>query len=183
MKNKTMLWLILMTFLFVQCGPTPKPSRRTSLTTSRTVSRGAGFELSASTDCAEPGEPITFTLSVLNREAQPIELVGTPLLDMVLIKHFEPSVIVSRWSESSTYPSINPRLQPNETQTYTWTWVSADAVGTVSIDVDIQIIDGFGKLWTFPKEDNLILTTGVGETYAPVGGEQMIAKCSDLQPE
>ena len=116
------------------------------------------LELSASTNCAEVGEVITFTITMTNEMEVPMTLADTHRLDIVL----KPSGGVGptqRWSATSQYPTtINPVLAPYETRTYHWRW-KADAVYA-----QVQQTDFTGVFAQFTSSEFL------PKGYAPLPG-------------
>lgn len=84
-------------------------------------------EITASTNCAEVGEMVTFTVNLANRTEKPLTLTGAPLFDITLqpFKWTRAGAPPSeRWSESGQYPAnVNPVLQAGEQRSYTWQWL------------------------------------------------------------
>lgn len=88
-------------------------------------------ELTATTNCANIGDVITFTGRVTNESNHPLTITSYPPFDFVLRPanwRSNASMPVQHWSEiSSDASSANPVLAPGETRTYLWQWI-ADAV-------------------------------------------------------
>jgi hypothetical protein len=86
------------------------------------------IELTSTTNCAEIGEVVTFTVRIANHRKTPATFTGTPLFDVVIRPAKYRLTPVQRWSESNQYPAtINPVFAPGEERTYQWHW-TADAI-------------------------------------------------------
>lgn len=68
------------------CGG-PEPIRhRSTLSTGRDVGAYLGFNISSSTDCVEPGQPLVLTLTLYSFGSQSITLLDPPSLDIMLMR-------------------------------------------------------------------------------------------------
>ena len=123
-------WLMVLMVLLTACesgaegGPFPTlgPVSNIGGRQGRVVS-----ELTASTNCAEVGEVVTFTLHIRNDATFPITLTGPPFLEIVVQPVYQEGAPIQRWSASEQYPAaINPLFVPGEDRTYVWRW-TADA--------------------------------------------------------
>ena len=86
-------------------------------------SREAFIQVSASTNCAEPGDTVDFTLKVKSESTSPITLTGHPLLEMTIQSPYYPKLPTQYWSQSNSYPAvIDPLLKPFEERIYHWKW-------------------------------------------------------------
>ena len=175
-------WLLfaLVVVLLGSCGPTPRIIRhRSTLSLGRNFGTRIGFGIGITSDCVEPGQPLSVTLTLYNRDHRPVEILASSPLDIALVRHTTPATLVAAWSASPEYPVAIPPLEPQEIRAYTWTWTPTDAVGPLWVDVQITVQDADGKQWSF---NDHTLVTGVGEGYGLLGVENMLAKCADLQP-
>lgn len=145
---------ILLLLLVEMVGCTPEFLGKYALPRKELVKAGGShpvlglLELTASTNCAEVGEVVTFTVRYKNETADPITLVSDPLLDIVIVAHPQggnATIPQQRWSASTHYPAtINPVVQPGEERTYTWQWkadgiYAQDSVDRVTITAEAQV--------------------------------------------
>ena len=175
-------WLLfaLVVVLLGSCGPTPPIIRhRSTLRVGRNIGPNVSFAIDINNDCIEPGQPLSMTLTLHSLDHRPMEILTSPALDLVLVRHTTPATRVAAWSDSPDYPVAIPPLEPQEIRAYTWTWMSSDAVGPLWVDVQITVQDADGKQWSF---NDHTLVTGVGEGYGLLGVENVRIKCADLQP-
>jgi hypothetical protein len=84
-------------------------------------------QVSASTNCANPGDTVDIILNIHNTSDTVTTLTGNPLVEMVIQSPFYPDIPKQYWSKNPDYSStINPLLQPREERSYHWRW-KADA--------------------------------------------------------
>ena len=175
-------WLLFALIVVVlgSCGPTPPIIRhRSTLQTGQNLGIRIGFEIGVTSDCVEPGQPLTIILTLYSFDHRPIDILAPLPLNIILVSDTKPLTQVASWSASPDYPAVIPALEPQEIRTYTWTWTPTDAVGPLWVDVQIMVQDADGKQWCF--NDHTLLT-GVGEGYGELGDENVRTKCADLQP-
>jgi hypothetical protein len=181
MQYRWIIIVVLWTGVMSACGG-PEPVRhRSSLSTGRDVGAYLGFNISSSTDCIEPGQPLVLTLTLYSFGSQPITLLDTPPVDIILLRDARPaaSTRVIAWSETSDYPSTIPPLQPPEIRTYTWTWTPGAAVGPLWVDVQMKIQQTHGNTWGFSDHT---LNVGVGTGYGQLGVEYVLVPCAMMAP-
>jgi hypothetical protein len=90
------------------------------------------IDVTASTNCAEIGEPVTFTATLTSEANAPLTITTRPVVDFVLRpvawEETQGPEPIQRWSQTSSYPSvIDPVFAPGEQRQYQWVWI-ADAV-------------------------------------------------------
>lgn len=140
--------------------------------------------LRASTNCADVGEEVTFTVRVANLQDQPLQLVANPPFDIIIEPYQGGAGPTIRWSESDQYPAtIDPVLAPREVRTFEWRWIAdvvydplttAGASGT-QVLVPISVINSNGM----PEiASDIKLIVGVG--FHPEAGNNGII-CSDMR--
>jgi hypothetical protein len=82
--------------------------------------------LTISTNCVEVGESLVIQGTVINEAPYPLRFVGTPTFDFIIRPaDWNPAdgpEPVRHWSQTATYPTIDPVLAPGETRTYEWQW-------------------------------------------------------------
>jgi hypothetical protein len=163
-------------------GLEPEPVRhRSALSTGRDVGAHTSFNISSSTDCIEPGQPLVLTLTLYSFGSQPITLLDTPPVDIILLRDAGPaaSTRVIAWSETSDYPPTIPPLQPPEIRPYTWTWTPTEAVGPLWVDVQLHIQTPDGMRREFSGHT---LKVGVGTGYGELGAEYVLVPCTTMAP-
>lgn len=129
-------FLLLLLVGLVGCipGELLRQARQPRIEPVRAGSGGSGsgvMEIRASTNCAEVGESVVFTITIVNQSTGSMTIMGSPVFDIVLqpnkwTRADQP--IVQRWSQSDQYPAtIHAILSPNDVRTYEWVW-TADPV-------------------------------------------------------
>ena len=142
-------------------------------------------ELIASTNCAEIGDIVTFTVNLQKLSDKTTTIDGTPPFDITLtqmkIAKSEPTSLV-RWSNTNQYPT-NPTtvLAPGEQRIYTWQWQATQEFALTTLgDENVKVTFSMGAL----KIDNSTRTPA-GETRVLIGVNKYYAlnglwKCSEM---
>ena len=169
-------WLLfaLMVVLLASCGEA-KPPKRGPITAAGRISRQGNVSLTASLNCAFPGEEVVFDLEMMNNEPTALTLLGTPLIDIALSDGNKEVL----WSQSSSYPTdINPVLQAGERRQYQWRWIATDLDGIMSAVV-LMDVKSPGSAASRPTE--LILGLGVNSILWRVGDTPGRIACTELR--
>ncbi len=170
------------------CGPSPGGTVPKLEPIEDSTEWGNSFKttLNASTNCAEIGELITFTLTIENRTSNPITLTNMPLIDIVI----EPQrtitnpADVQRWSADPRYPHpVDSRIDAHSIRTYTWEWPADPRYAlTPQLHDDGIVVYGHVTIltpeWSIPVELPTLLTLGVRSTRT--GTESGTTFCKDL---
>lgn len=86
------------------------------------------LQVIGSTNCADIGDTVDFTLKLKSETTRVITLTGEPLLEITIQSPYYPELPTQRWSQSTRYPpTIAPILKPFEERIYHWQW-KADAI-------------------------------------------------------
>ena len=141
--------------------------------------------ISTSTNCANAGETVVFTLDVHNTSSEVVTITNTPAFDMTL-HGLTPTSPIQRWSDRPSYPGgIVPILQPDEQRRYQWQWIADDVYDTrgwargpgVQIRVPLQVQTTTGiSMVIEPK-----LYLGINaHNYNAMESAQASIECTDM---
>ena len=178
--NVVVMWLVL---LFISgCSDRSIPRREPVRDGS---SQSFSRELIASTNCAEVGDFVTFTVNLQNLSDKATTIDGTPSFDITLtqmkIEKSEPTPPV-RWSNTNQYPT-NPTtvLAPGEQRTYTWQWQATQEFALTTLgDKNVKVAFSMGALQrensTRTPAGEIRVLIGVNK-YSSSGG---LWKCSNM---
>ncbi len=171
---KRLIMIAAVGLLLGSCGEVKPPKRGPVEITGRFSPRGH-VSLSASINCAFPGEEVVFDLKLTNNEPLPLTFLGTPLIEIVLDGGGKDIL----WSQSSSYPpEINPVLQPGEHRQYQWRWIAAELEGQMAAVV-VMDVKSPGSAASRPTE--LILPMGINTMSWEQGGVDGPIACSELR--
>lgn len=139
-RYRVILLLVMVSLLLAGCTirlPMTARGLERPLPTIGPITQASGgpdsifWQITSSTNCAEIGEMVTFSVQLVNETTYPVTITNTPLLDIVIQPAqwpFEMPEPVQRWSEARSYPrEMSPILAPGEVRRYQWQW-QADAV-------------------------------------------------------
>lgn len=180
-RRLTLLVSVLSTLLLASCeGGGPPPIEPVSYP----PGDKANFQISASTNCAEIGEVVTFTARIGNAEKYAVILVGDPALDIVVQPVLWPQTEVKpvrRWSDSDQYPQqIVRTFLPGEERTYTWKWVAENIHAkypATLLSVDFATAALVNPSGGGQSAGTISIAIGVDRTRTPSGG---YVACSEL---
>ena len=170
-------WLLfaLMIVVLGSCGLGTRMPKRGPITAAGRISPQGNVSLTASLNCAFPGEEVMFDLEMMNNEPTALTLLGTPLIDIALSDGNKEVL----WSQSSSYPTdINPVLQAGERRQYQWRWIATDLDGSMGAVVFMNVKSP-GSAASRPTE--LILPMGINIMQWTVGGSPMPIACTELR--
>ena len=178
--NVVTMWLVL---LFVSSCSDRSIPRRSPVSSGS--AQAFSTELTASTNCVEVGDIITFTINLQNLSDKTTTITGTPPFDITLtpvrIDQTDSAPLV-RWSATDQYP-IDPAtiLLPGERHTYSWRWQASQEFALVTrYDKNVRVALSQGEL---QREDGT--GTPAGETRVFIGVNKYSSsgglwKCSDM---
>ncbi len=164
--------LIMLVLVISACG-TPTPPKRGAVEAYGGFTPRTDIKLHSSLNCAYPGEEVIFTLTLENREAFDITMIGTPVIEIELQDR---NNHVVRWSADPSYPVIDPLLKQGEKRTYAWHWKAEELDG---LSVAYVIAEGA------PPQGNrleLLLAFGINSmSWSPAGSYGTPIKCSEVR--
>ena len=174
------MWLVL---LFVSSCSDRSIPRRSPVSSGS--AQAFSTELTASTNCVEVGDIITFTINLQNLSDKTTTITGTPPFDITLtpVRIDQPdSAPLVRWSATDQYP-VDPAtiLLPGERRTYTWRWQASQEFALVTrYDKNVRVALSQGEL---QRENST--GTPAGETRVFIGVNKYSSsgglwKCSDM---
>ncbi|KAB8144315.1 hypothetical protein F8S13_05405 [Chloroflexia bacterium SDU3-3] len=135
LASRCMLLCLLPLANLRACGPQDNtPPTRGPITTRQRINPSMmNFVLSSTTNCADIGQVITFTVRLENNYREPINLDSNPPVDIVITPATDdPTQPIApiRWSESPTYPAqMITKIEPGESHSYQWQWHADAAYG------------------------------------------------------
>jgi hypothetical protein len=189
MIHRLILFGMLAGLLLAACALGPRPVHQTVFPTIGPVrhvsglSTAARVELTASTNCAEVGEVVTFTTQITNEMSIPMTLRGLPPLD-ILLKSAVPGAPPQRWSATPQYPkAINPVLAPGEVRMYEWQWVADAAYAQLEqttyngVEARLELGGAFVGEETIAG-GSIAVYVGVGAHVLPQPGTNV--RCADM---
>ncbi|KAB8144314.1 hypothetical protein F8S13_05400 [Chloroflexia bacterium SDU3-3] len=133
LASRCMLLCLLPLANLRACGPQDNtPPTRGPITTRQWIEPTMmNFVLSSSTNCADVGQVITFTVRLENNYREPVTFDGNPPVDMVISPvqdNPDAPIGLVRWSESPTYPAqMITQIGPGESHSYQWQWRADEA--------------------------------------------------------
>lgn len=139
------------------------------------------FELSASTNCAEPGESITYTIRLKNNLTTPLTITNDIDINILPSPLADQTLPIIKWSNTNQYPEINPVLDADKERIYQWIWPADPryksenlAANTIRVTSKIQFRLPSSNV---VRANGGTITIGIGSVNYGLGG----LPCSQMQ--